>query len=160
MVQTPFKTTSENTPGGRFGSGEVTALHACFGNSSELVLRTLQSSPGSKLPLLLRREPLPLPGTEGLSIVPAHVQHGVIQPVLDAGAWAWGLAGIEADWNSFYTVFITKGIRGGRGEKMENGFSLIFSQLGLAYTTHTSSQHGEESPHQDFITPGFYHTKI
>lgn len=67
---------------------EVKPLHAWFGKSSELVLRTLQSSSGSKFPLLLRREPLSLPGTEGLSIVPAHVQHWVIQPVLDAGARA------------------------------------------------------------------------
>lgn len=67
---------------------ELTRFNACFGKSSEFVVLTLQSSPGSKFPLLLRREPLPFPGTESLSIVPAHMQHRVIQPVLYAGARA------------------------------------------------------------------------
>lgn len=49
-------------------------------------LRTLQPSPGSELPLLLSWEPLPLPSAECLRVVPAHMQHWVVQSVCDAGA--------------------------------------------------------------------------
>lgn len=55
--------------------------------------RTLQSPTACPLPLLLCGQPLAPPAAEGQRVVPAHLNHWVVQTLFNARAWSCRLQG-------------------------------------------------------------------